>query len=61
MILALLTLLLRDNPGHQGVITGFSLLGALALAGIVTALMAPGKGKKVTMRQSDSGKYRRQE
>ena len=60
VILALLTLLLRNNPGHQGVITGFSLLGALALAGVVTALMAPGKGKKVTMRQSDNDKYRRQ-
>jgi hypothetical protein len=34
--------------------------GALALAGVVTALMAPGKGKKVTMHQSDNDKYRRQ-
>jgi hypothetical protein len=60
VILALLTLLLRNNPGHQGFESGFSLLGALALAGVVTALMAPVKGKKVTIRQSDNGKYHRQ-
>ncbi|WP_162940708.1 hypothetical protein [Rahnella bruchi] len=47
VILALLTLLLRNAPGHQGGETGFSLLGALALAGVVTALIAPEKGRKL--------------
>jgi hypothetical protein len=39
------------------------LLAALALAGVVTALMVPAKAKQnnVTARQSDNGRFRHQE
>ena len=63
VILALLILLLRNNPGQQGIENGFALLAALALAGVVTALMVPAKAKQnnVTARQSDNGRFRHQE
>lgn len=63
LVLALLTLLLRNNPGQQGIENGFSLLAALALAGVVTALMIPENVRRnnVTAHQSDNGRFRRQE
>nr|WP_129951993.1 hypothetical protein [Rahnella sp. RFA10(1/100)] len=63
VMLALLTLLLKNNPGRQGIENGYSLLAALALAGVVTALMIPAKRKRdnVTVCQSDNGRFHRQE